>query len=304
MKKALLVLLCLVLAAVLAYQMIPTQERESDDTLSLYYPAAKTDLSGGGDAIRTTRVDWRDMRGESVQTQVDEVLRLLMGGCEDKNFRMPMPAGTKLQLCQIIGSTVWVDFSAAYGQRSGIELTMADYCVALSLVQIPSVYTVRITVDGRGLAYRERNDFRADDILVTSPEDVVRNVAVQLYFLKEASLASEERILTIYEGESQAEEVIHALLNGPESEALQPLLPEDFPVLSVRVEEEICYLNLSSECEVMIPASIGMQRLMISSIVRSLCSVRNVKEVQFLVDGERQQVLGQIDISQPLTALP
>ena len=302
-KKLLLLLLCVVLAILLACNMMPDKEDERD-TLSLYCPVAEAELEGGGDAIRTIRVDWEEMRGQSVQTQAEEVLRLLMGGCQDKDFRMPMPFGTRLQLCQITGSTVWVDFSSAYGQMSGMKLTTADYCVALSLVQIPGVYTVRITVNGRELAYRERNYFRADDVLVTSPEDVVRNVAVQLYFLNGANLTAEERILTIYEGESQAEAVIEALLAGPESEELQQLLPEDFSVLSTRVEEGVCYLNLSSDNLGIMPASAGVQRLIITSMVRSLCSIRDVKEVQILVDGERQPTFGQVNISQPLTALP
>lgn len=301
MKKTVLILLCVALAVLLACNMMPERDDETD-TLSLYCPVAEADLTSGGDAIRTVRVNWQEMREENIQTQVEEVLRLLMGGCSDKDFRMPMPFGTRLQSCKVVGSTAMVDFSSAYGQMSGMKLTMADYCVALSLVQIPGVYTVRITVNGRDLAYRDHNYFRAEDVLVTSPEDVVRNVAVQLYFLDNTNLVAEERILTIYEGESQLEAVLEALQTGPTDEKLQPLLPEEFKVLGVRAEEGVCYLNLSSDGIYVLPASMTMQRTIINGIVRSLCSVRNIREVQILVNGERQQTFGQVDISQPLSA--
>lgn len=301
MKRVLLVLLCVALAVLLACNMMPEKE-EDTDVLSLYCPVAASELVSGGDAIRTVRVDWQEMRDKTVQEQVEEVLRLLLGGCSDKDFRMAMPFGTKLLSCKVTGSTVWVDFSSAYGQMSGMKLTTADYCVALSLVQIPGVYTVRITVNGRELAYRDRNYFRADDVLVTSPEDVVRNVAVQLYFLDGTDLVAEERILTIYEGDSQLQAVLEALMAGPVSEKLQPIWPEGLKILGIRAENGVCYVNIASDSVRALPASATMQRLTVIGMVRSLCSVRNIKEVQILVDGERQDALGQVNISQPFKA--
>lgn len=300
MKKTLLILLTLLLVLVLVCTFMPGKQEDEADTLSLYYPVAQGELTGGGDAIASVKVDWRNMREATIQEQAEEILRLLQGGCEDSHFHTPLPANTRKQLCQVSGSTVWVDFSAAYAQQSGMDLTIADYCVALSLVQIPGVYTVRITVNGRELAYRDRNYFRAEDVLLTSQEDVVRNVAAQLYFLKDGTLSSEERILTVYEGESQVGAVIDALLAGPEDEELQPLLPEGFSVLGVKVEENVCYLNLPAAGQELLPDDALQQRQVIVGMVRSLCSIRDVWKVQVLVDGERSSGYGSVDISQPM----
>ena len=305
MKKALLFVLCIAVVALLAWNVMPEREeaaQENENVLYLYYPVVEANLVSGGDAIHAVRVDWQEMRQESIQNQAEEVVRLLLGGCDDEDFRLAMPFGTKALSCKVSGSTVTVDFSSAYGQLSGMKLTMADYCVALSLVQIPGIYTVRITVNGRELAYRDRNYFRADDVLVTSPEDVVRNVAVQLYFLDNVSLAMEERILTIYEGESQLQKVMEALATGPTREGLQPLLPEGMKVLGVRAENGVCYLNLSSDSARALPSTAFMQRQIVIGMARSLCSVRNIREVQILVDGEWQEMFGQVNISQPFTA--
>jgi germination protein M len=231
------------------------------------------------------------------------VVRLLAEGYpESSTFGRVLPGSARLQSCQVSGSTVTVDFSSSYAQLSGIDLTVSDYCIALSLVQIPGIYTVRITVNGKELDYRGKNYFRADDILVTSPEDVVRNLAVQLYFLNGTALAAEERILTIYEGDSQAQAVMDALLAGPATEGLGPLLPEGFSVLGFRVEEGTCYVNLPQSDEELLPKDSTVQRRMVMGVVRSLCSVRGIQQVQFLVEGERCAVLGQVDISQPLRA--
>ena len=198
MKRVIGGILCLLLLLTLGISLVPDGPSETE-TLSLYYPVRAEVLTSGGDAIDTIRVDWRDWREQPAQVQAEEVLRLLMGGYKEGGFRQPVPGGTRLLSCTVSGSTVVVDFSSTYGQLSGIDLSMADYCVALSLVQIPGIYTVRITVNGRDLAYRDKNYFRADDVLVTSPEDVLRNVAVQLHFPNGPLLIPEERILTIYE---------------------------------------------------------------------------------------------------------
>ena len=41
-----------------------------------------------------------------------------------------------------------VDFSSTYGTLSGIDLTLADYSVVLTLTQLEEVETVMITVGG------------------------------------------------------------------------------------------------------------------------------------------------------------
>lgn len=302
MKRSALIIISALLVALMACALLPGRTEDESDMLSLYYPVADGELSGGKDAIDSVKVDWRMMREASAQEQAEEILRLIQGGCEDKRYRTPLPANTKLRSCRVAGNTVWLDFSSAYAQQAGMDLTIADYCVALSLVQIPGVYTVRITVNDRELEYRDRNYFRADDVLLTSQEDVVRNVAAQLYFLRDdGTLSTEERILTIYEGESQATEVIDALLSGPKSETLQPLLPDGFSVLGVKVEENICYLNLPSSGAELLPQEEEAQRQIIVGMVRSLCSIRDVWKVQILVDGERTPVYGSVDISHPMT---
>ena len=302
MKRVIGGILCLLLLLTLGISLVPDGPDEAE-TLSLYYPVRPEVLTSGGDAIDAIRVDWRDWREQSAQVQAEEVLRLLMGGYKEGGFRQPVPGGTRLLSCTVSGSTVVVDFSSTYGQLSGIDLSMADYCVALSLVQIPGIYTVRITVNGRDLAYRDKNYFRADDVLVTSPEDVVRNVAVQLHFPNGPLLIPEERILTVYEGESQIEAVLDAVLDGPVSETLQPLVPEDFAVLSVRLEDGTCYLNLPESCVDQLGMGGTSPRQTVIGLVRSLCSIRDVRRVRILVDGEWREMLGTVDISQPLTAL-
>ena len=298
-KRILIIVLCLLMAAVLGVSLLPRTQGGAEE-VRLYCPA-DSGQTPGGDALTTVGVDWQGMSGEDTETQVRQVISLLLGGCRDKDFRTAIPAGTKLQSCSISGSTVSVDFSRPYGQLSGMDMTIADYCVTLSLVQIPGIYTVRITVDGEAPEHREQHSFRADDALLTSKEDVVRNLAVKLYFREGKHLRPEERILTVYEGESQMAAVLEALRTGPTEDGLKPLIGEDFHILSTRLEEGVCYLNLSAEDEALLPKKKQSQELLLEGVVRSLCSIREIQEVQILLDGERQHTFGKLDISEPVS---
>ena len=255
-----------------------------NDRLQLYYPTVP-EISRGGDAIGSVNIGWENLPQEDKQAQAEEILALLMGECGEKEFRSPIPKGTTLLSCEIKGSTVFVDFSAAYGQLSGMDLTLADYCVTLSLTQLPEIYAVRITVAGQDLAYRDTNRFMASDVLLSSTDDVVRTLAVRLYFPNESGeLVPEERLLSLYEGETRAGVIVDALLKGPESGELLPLVPEDFSVLSVRVENDICYLNLPENAAAMLKdnAAAGY------GFVNSLCELEDVDEVWFFTEGDYQ----------------
>ena len=202
--------------------------------LLLYYPAPSGG-SPGGDAIVSRSVDWAANSTLPAEQQVRRVVSLLLEDSADGSLESPIPASTRLLACQVSAGAAWVDFSSAYGQLSGMELTIADYCVTLSLSQIVGIYSVRITVNGTELIYRDSNIFLAGDVLMTSQDDVVQNLSLRLYFpdRETGELTAEERLLTVYEGESQAEVILSALKAGPESESLSPLLPTGFAVLTV-----------------------------------------------------------------------
>ncbi|MBE6990605.1 MAG: hypothetical protein E7426_07680 [Ruminococcaceae bacterium] len=270
------------------------------DTLAVYY-AADPETVQGGDILASVQVDWSQQAEKTTQEQAQAAMEQLLGNCRTAGFSSPVPAGTQLLSCNVNGNTAVVDLSGAYGQLSGMELTIADYCVTLTLTQIGGISMVRILVNGRELAYRNSNTFFASDALLTSTEDVVRTFAARLYFRgADGELVGEDRVLTLYEGETRAAVVVNTLLAGPQSPELTPLLPEDFAVLSMRTEEGVCYLNLPGTNEELLPEAEEEQAMLVQSIVRSLCSIRGIDRVQILLDGELRGAFGTVDISQPL----
>ena len=276
--------------------------------LRLYCPAElgeKNRSAGGSDAVNGIPISWKQVRGDDRgrQQQAQYIMELLLGGCTDKDFICPVPKGTAVNSCTVTGGTVSVDLSREYEQLVGVERTIADYCITLSLMQLDGIYAVRLTVNGLLPEGRTNGVYTSAEVLLTSPEDIVRTVKVTLYFpTGSGTLTGEERRLTVYEGETVAQAVVKALAERPMDSyaGSEQLLPEGFAVLDTKVENGTCYLNLAGSVTALLPEDSTDQERMIQGLVDSLCSLEDVSQVQLRVDGEYQMMLGCVPISRPL----
>ena len=293
----------LIVAAVICAAGCVSTARHAPEgvALAVYY-AADPKETPGGDILTAAQVSWAEQADRPAQMQARKAMELLLGQCEEAGFSSPLPEGTRLLSCTVDGSTAVVDLSAEYGQLTGMKLTIADYCVTLTLTQIEPVRMVRILVNGQELSRGHGSTLLAGDALLTSTEDVVRTFAARLYYRDTGgALTGEDRLLTLYEGESRGTVILGALLSKPESAELETVLPQGFAALSFRTEDGMCLMNLPASDEELLPEDPESQNLLMDSIVKSLCSLDDVDAVQVVVDGEMRGTFGAVDISQPLT---
>ena len=278
-KRIVLTALALVLLALAGCGVVQKEQ----EGLRLYY-AASLDTHRGGDAIDSVTIAWDELPQGDQVARAESVLALLMGMCQEKGFQSPIPAGTTLRSVTIIGGTACVDFSGSYGQLSGMALTIADYCVALSLTQLEGIYAVRITVNEQELAYRDNDLFLAGDVLLTSMDDVVRTLTARLYFPNsDGDLEAEERLLTQYEGQSAADVVLSALGDGPSDDDLQPLAEKGLSGMTVRMGNGVCQLNVASASMEELEDDTARQLLL--CVTQSLQSLEGISSVQLYIDG-------------------
>lgn len=275
--------LCLALLCLLA---LPAGcgEREEDPYL-LYYREADLSFAAGGGVFQTETVYFTEAESTDPRALAEALLTELLKGPFDETLKSPIPAGTALLSLELEGSRALVDLSAAYGSLSGVALTLADCAVVMTLTQIPEILSVEITVRGQELAYREQPLLSAREMLLFPEEDVISTVTAALYFLDAGGrLTPEERVLDLYEGDTQVSAVAQALERGPENRELTSALPEGFQVKSVWQEEDICYVNLSSALLEEIGES--AVRTALEALENSLGSLESVEEIRFLADGE------------------
>lgn len=246
-------------------------------------------------------LDQTDYHGELMAEDLMEAL--LAGPVMGTGLVSPIPEGVTVRRITFGSGILQVDLSGAYNTLFGVDLTLADYCIALTLCQIPGVEGVRITVNGRNQVHREQQIFRREDVVISGAEEEPVERTVSLCFRRVGGneLGVELRVFRLTESQSATMAVLQALLAGPQEADLTALLPAEVEVYSARVEAGVCYADFSAALLELVPASEEEQRLVVRSVVESLCSLGYVQAVQILVEGEPLARYGQVDVSQPLS---
>lgn len=278
---ALAILIALLLAGCAAPAEAPTP-----DDYDLYY-ASNPGWGSEGNAIRAGKCRVEDSGTMTVTALAERLMKELLAPPEETGLLSPFPEGTELLAVRVAGGRAAVDLSEQYSQLSGVDLSLADFCITLTLTQLKGINAVRITAKGRDLPYRNTQLLTAADALLAGVEDVPRPIDVSLYFLNRSSgeLSAQQQSLALYEGQSRMSAVLDALLRGPEGDdELSALLGRDFSVLSSRTEDNVCYINLSSDAA--LPEDEALRAMALESLARSILSLSGVEEVQFLIDGE------------------
>ena len=227
----------------------------------------------------------------------DLLTALLAGPSQDSELVSLIPENTGVVSCTVEGRTAFVELSGDYARLSGIDRTIADYCITLTLSQLPGVDRVELSAGGGGSRV-----LRAGDVIFSGAEEEPVDVPVSLYFRREgsATLDFELRVFRFTEDETPAKAVLEALAAGPQDESLTALLPQELTVRYTWVDDGVCYADLSDALLTAMPDSLEEQELVISSIVETLCSMDKVNQVQLLVEGEPLTAYGGLSLSGPL----
>lgn len=293
MKRAAARLLCAALGLALACGCAPAATAE-EEGLKLWFPTQGRQL--------TAALDSCPYEGEAT---IPAMLDALLAGppAEEVGLAGAIPKGTRVLSWSLEQRVAHVELSAAYAGLVGVELTMADYCITLTLAQLPGVDGVRVTASGAGQSYRDRHVLYPGDVLFSGAEEVPVEVTAALYFRREGgnSLGFELRVFRLTEDKAPAKAVLEALLAGPKEEGLTPLLPTGLAVRSAWVDNGVCCADLSAQ---LLELSEEARGPAIDSIVLTLCSLDTVEQVQLLVEGEPLGEFGGRDLSQPLSPSP
>lgn len=279
----------------LLFSLAGCAPRANQEGASLWYTADLEDWDNATTALEAT-----PYTGEMAVPDLMEAL--LSEPPEKSGLVSPFPEGTHLQQWNQEGKRVTVDLSWPYGDLVGIELTLADYCITLTLTQLDGVEEVCITVNGNALPYRERQVFTAQDVMFTGAEEEPVEVTAALHFRRKDSqeLGFEFRVFQLTESDSVAQVVLEALMAGPQDEGLERILPAGLNVLSARQEGKVCYVDLSAVFVQQIPQEEWEQQMVIDSLVNTLCSLENVEQVQLLVEGQPLEWYGDVPVNQPV----
>ena len=200
--------------------------------------------------------------------------------------------GTELLDIRVENGVCTVNLSSAFGEtlpESFAAERMAVYSIVNSLTELPEITTVDLWVSGAPLEKLGQMDISAgvlrDERLIFTP--VGRDTAdVTLYPLStdDGLLPAIPMMPEMKEEQSLAAAVIDALFSYSEMNGLHRCIPEGTKVLSLRIEETNCVIDLTGEflsgCE-----NGQAQQLAVRSIVATLCALPEIDTVELLVEG-------------------
>ena len=268
---------------------------EDGETGQPVYFLAVGESAEGQDAIQVSYETLELAEDASAQEIAGAIAERLLAG--SGHLRSPLPAGTELLGVEIRDRVAYVDLSGHIANLSGVDLSLADYCLTLSLTALDGVSAVRILCQGRSLGQQPKQIFYERDVLLSTRDDVLQTVEVTLFFRNEAgALAGERRSLDLYEGQTLAENLVTALLEGPSDRSLSPVIPEGFQVNSVRVEDGVCYVNLPASSLEGLPEEEHAQQQILWSLADSLYSLETVESIRFLSGGQELTRFGGIPV--------
>lgn len=162
-KKTMLVLLLTLLLTIAACGSGSSRPEKPEIVLYFLSGSLAAGESGHGPAL-----DWEPYTG-GAEPEAQDLMNALLEGPESEMLSTPFPRGVSLRT---IGwdeerpGVLSVSLSEQYGALSDISLTLADYCIVLTLSQLEGVEQVEILSGGHSAEYRERQILRAEEALL------------------------------------------------------------------------------------------------------------------------------------------
>ncbi len=266
-----------------------------ENALRVYYSAA-------GDEQADTAVDCTYFAPPEGGEVVPALMDALLAQPEEANLGSPFPAGVQLLSWSVEERVLHLDLSEQYSGLSGVDLSLADCCIALTFCQLDGVDAVYVTVEGRELPYRSSQLLHGEDILTSGGEDMPVHMGVNLWYPRTEGdgLGVEYRQVLKTEGNTLTETVLAAWVEGPKYNSLRACLPEGTQVRSVTILEGTCTVDLSAAFVEHAPADQEEAKLTLYALVNTLCGLEQTERVRLLVEGEALSDLSGVQVGDTL----
>lgn len=216
----------------------------------------------------------------------------------------PFPPDVKVTGSYLRDRVLSITLSEEAASLAGFSLTLAKACVVMTLTALDDgIDGVRISVEGQpaGSAVLRASDFVLGALVLADSERLIT-----LFFPDETGLVrSESHTLVVRETDTvdwYLGYMLEAMISGPRTQGLSPVLPEGTRLLTVAPEGGGVYaVNFSAEFVTNAENNRVSHSMALHCLVRSVIAQPGVSAARLLVDGQPLERYGETDTSQPLT---
>lgn len=193
-------------------------------------------------------------------------------------------------------------YSADYSTLPSITEVLRRAALVKTLCQLDKITAVEFFIGTQPLltsAGKPVGMLTAEDFIDSTGENTefYQEAKVSVYFANEAGDALLPSYLKVtYDGTVSTERLIlQALLEGPVTENMQPVIPKGTVLNKVSIRDGICYVDFN---EKFMEKRDGItSEVTIYAVVNSLTELSNVYKVQFLINGATKKNYGNLDFS-------
>lgn len=185
-----------------------------------------------------------------------------------------------------------VDFDESFFDISAKKKMLIEAAIVKTLIQISDCEAVSFTIDGKPLVYDDGTVVGklTDESFVDNPGEKMSTTMkddITLYFSDKKGTGLVKEECTVYYNSNLPLEkkVIEQLIEGPLNSDDQNTLPLKTKVITIRVTDGICYLNLDDTFRNDQNNEIS-EEVVLYSIVNSLTSLDGIDKVQIQVNGD------------------
>ena len=239
---------------------------------------------------------------ENEEGLIEELMSELMEVPKDKDLMKVLGDNVTYMGYTRDKNVLYLNFDTNYSSMKPIREILARAALVKTLTQIKGIDFIGINSGDQPLADSGGNPlpiFYASEFIDTVTDiNTFEKAELTLYFKAkdENRLVAENRSLVYNVNVSREKLVIDELIKGPKNEGSVGLLPPGLEVNNVSVNDNTCYIDFDEG--IMNALNKADNRLLIYSIVNSVCEPGNVTKVQISVNGETNyRLANDIDLS-------
>lgn len=229
------------------------------------------------------------------------ILDLELGPKNTASLVNAIPEGVQFKECKLVkgDSTAYLTIKDDNNELKDSKALLFKGAVVWSLTELEFVDNVVLEINGKESEVLNRDNVIINPVI--SP-DKTEKAEVTLYFSDEMAmgLCSEKRVIEVNQNQTIENQIVEQLIKGPENSKLYQTVPSETKIKNIKTEESICYVDLSKEFVTKHSGGSTSEMLTIYSIVNSLTELDNVTKVQFLIEGQKEDMFkGHLDFSKP-----
>ncbi len=203
-----------------------------------------------------------------------------------------LPGGVQINNCTMGVDNLTVDFNASYLGLNNVQEVLLRAGLVRTLVQLPGVVNVSVTVDSQPLLEPDGTPIGAmsEDTFVDTRGDEInsyRQETVNLYFSTSdgEQLTVEPRTCQYSTNLILEQVIVENIIKGPTGSSMLAVANPDTSINSVVLEDGICLVDLNSKFNETYQTVVSPE-IALYAFVNAVMDLGNVEGVRFAIDGD------------------